>query len=71
MQGLFDASVLRIRLCAPLDPNPYVIELVGSGPITLCTKTAPKSVLNSVADPFHFDTAPDPGIRFVEKRTRI
>ena len=24
----------------------------------------------NVADPFHFDTAPDPRIRFVESRTR-
>ena len=26
---------------------------------------------SSVADPFHFDTDPDPKIRFVEKRVRI
>ena len=28
-------------------------------------------LLKSVADPFHFDTDPDPKIRFVEKRVRI
>ena len=37
--------------------------------VNICTFE--KKVKTSVADPFHFDLASDPRIRFVEKRIRI